>query len=252
MRFGRPHRHLRSCDSTNGVARGLSLAGAPDGTVVTADSQTAGRGRQGRAWATPPGGASLAYSAIHRNGDSPVDPDRGGAGRPGNPIGISPLLPLAVALATCEAIEALAPVSTTIKWPNDIWIERRKCAGILVEARPQDGWAVIGIGLNLTVSPDDLPPDARSRAISIGHGATPAKAIAELNAALSDWIERNDEAIVGAFRRRDALNGSRIGWAEGAGVAAGIDHGGNLIVRDDEGLSHTLSAGEVHLSGLSN
>lgn len=232
LRFGKPHRHLRSCTSTNSVARDLALAGAPDGTVVTADRQTAGRGRQGRAWATPGGGASLAYSAILRADGAPI----------------SPLLPLATAIATAEAIEQMAPLETEVKWPNDIWIEGRKCAGILVEARPQDGWAVIGIGLNLAVPAAELPADAADRATSIGHGATLAAATEALNAALSTWLEREPGEVIEAFRARDALAGRRISWADGAGVAAGVDENGNLIVRDDEGARHALSAGEVHLS----
>lgn len=234
MRFGQPRRHLRECPSTNSLARELALEGAPDGLVVTADSQTAGRGRQGRAWATPPGGASLAYSALMRTDAS-------------RPSRISPLLPLAVAIAACEAIETLAPVKTAIKWPNDIWIQERKCAGILVEARPQEGWAVIGIGLNLAVGPDDLPPEARTKATSIGHGATPADATKALNVSLSEWIDRPSPDVIAAFSERDALTGKRISWADGTGTAAGIDESGNLKVRGEAGTVETLAAGEVHL-----
>lgn len=227
-RFGRPHRHLRVCDSTNELARRLAEAGAPDGLIVTADSQTAGRGRQGRAWATPAGGA-LAYSALLR--------DR-----------ISPLVALATAVACCEAVESLAPVETMIKWPNDIWIEGRKVAGILVEARPQDGWAVIGIGLNLNVAPEDLPAEVAGRATSIGHGVGRDQAIVALNEALSRWIGRPAADVVEAFRRRDALAGRHIEWGDGAGTASGIDDEGNLLVRDERGGERALSAGEVHLS----
>ncbi len=78
------------------------------------------------------------------------------------------LLPLAVPLAVCEAAEELAPgIECAIKWPNDIWIEGRKLAGVLIEAKPQDGWAVIGVGLNLSIAPDEFPPDLRDTAISI-------------------------------------------------------------------------------------
>lgn len=229
MRFGQPHRHLRECESTNTIARELAAAGAPDGTVVTADRQTSARGRQGRGWITLPLGASLAYSAIFRDET------------------IQPLLPLTVALAVCEAAEGLAPIETRLKWPNDVWIDGRKCAGILVEARPQEGWAVIGIGLNLAIAPEDFPPEIRDRATSVGHDSTPAQATAALNASLSGWVERSDDEIVAAFRDRDALKGRRVRWAAGAGVADGIDGQGNLVVRDDEGAVHALSAGEVHL-----
>lgn len=150
MRLGRPHRHLRVTDSTNSRAREMAAAGAPGGTVVTAAEQTAGRGRQGRSWTAPPGKALL-YSAILR----PLDERH-------------LLLPLAVPLAVCEAAEELAPaIECAIKWPNDVWVEGRKLAGVLIEAKPQDGWAVIGIGMNLSISRDEFPPELRETAISL-------------------------------------------------------------------------------------
>jgi BirA family transcriptional regulator, biotin operon repressor / biotin---[acetyl-CoA-carboxylase] ligase len=150
MSFGTLHRHYRVTDSTNARARELVEAGAPGGTVVTAAEQTAGRGRQGRTWTAPPGKALL-YSAILR----PLDERH-------------LLLPLAVPLAVCDAAEQLDPeVECQVKWPNDIWIDGRKLAGVLIEAKPQDGWAVIGIGLNLSIAPNEFPPDLRETAVSL-------------------------------------------------------------------------------------
>ncbi len=149
MTLGWPHRHYRRTDSTNSRARELAEEGAPGGTVVTAGEQTAGRGRQGRAW-TAPAGKALLYSAVLR------------------PLGDQPLLPLAVALAVCDAVEELAPgTGAQIKWPNDVWVEGRKLAGILIETRTQDDWAVLGIGLNLTIAPNEFPPDLRDKAVSL-------------------------------------------------------------------------------------
>ena len=144
MSFGTPHRHFRQVGSTNTVARELAEAGAPNGTVVTADEQTAGRGRQGRTWTAPPGSALL-FSAIVR------------------PLGKRhPLLPLAVPLAVCETAERLRPgIECKVKWPNDVHLEGRKLAGILIEARPQEEWAVLGIGLNLTIAEDEFPEELR-------------------------------------------------------------------------------------------
>src|SRR4051794_14622540 len=150
MTFGHPHRHFTRTDSTNSRARELAAAGAPQGTVVSASEQTAGRGRQGRTWTAPPNKALL-YSAIVR----PLEEHH-------------MLLPLAVPLAVCEAAEKLNPdLECKVKWPNDIHVEGRKLAGVLIEARSQDGWAVIGIGLNLSISRDEFPPDLREKAISI-------------------------------------------------------------------------------------
>ncbi len=150
MSFGTPHRHFRQVGSTNTVARELAEAGAPNGTVVTADEQTAGRGRQGRTWTAPPGSALL-FSAIVR------------------PLGKRhPLLPLAVPLAVCETAERLRPgAECKVKWPNDVHLEGRKLAGILIEARPQEEWAVLGIGLNLTIAEDEFPEELRDRATSL-------------------------------------------------------------------------------------
>jgi BirA family biotin operon repressor/biotin-[acetyl-CoA-carboxylase] ligase len=150
MIFGSPHRHFRRTDSTNTRARELAAAGAPHGTVVTADEQTEGRGRQGRTW-TAPAGKALLYSAVLR----PLEERH-------------MLLPLAVPLAVCDAAEDLEPtVECGVKWPNDVQIEGHKLAGVLIEARPQDGWAVVGIGLNLTISANEFPPDLQDKAISI-------------------------------------------------------------------------------------
>ncbi|HSS05243.1 MAG TPA: biotin--[acetyl-CoA-carboxylase] ligase, partial [Solirubrobacterales bacterium] len=150
MKIGAPHRHFRVTDSTNARARELVEGGAPGGTVVTAAEQTAGRGRQGRTWTAPPGKALL-YSAIL----CPLDQRH-------------LLLPLSVPLAVCEAAEEIEPgIECRIKWPNDVWVEGRKLAGVLIEAQPQDGWAVIGVGLNLSIAPSEFPPDLRETAISI-------------------------------------------------------------------------------------
>jgi BirA family transcriptional regulator, biotin operon repressor / biotin---[acetyl-CoA-carboxylase] ligase len=148
--FGAPQRHFKVTDSTNARARELVEAGAPGGTVVTAAEQTAGRGRQGRSWTAPPDKALL-YSTVLR----PLDERH-------------LLLPLAVPLAVCDAAEELEPaIECTIRWPNDIWIAGRKLAGVLIEAKPQDGWAVIGVGLNLTIARDEFPIELRDTAVSI-------------------------------------------------------------------------------------
>ena len=145
-RFGTPHRHFARVGSTNTVARQLAGAGAVHGTVVTADEQTAGRGRQGRTW-TAPARSALLYSAVLR----PLLPRHS-------------VLPLAVPLAVCETAEHLRPsIDCRVKWPNDIHLDGRKLAGVLIEARPQDSWAIVGVGLNLTVGPDEFPPGREGR-----------------------------------------------------------------------------------------
>jgi BirA family biotin operon repressor/biotin-[acetyl-CoA-carboxylase] ligase len=258
--FGSPHRHFASVGSTNTVARGLAAAGAPHGTVITAGEQTAGRGRQGRSWTAPPDSALL-YSAILR----PLLPRHS-------------VLPLAVPLAVCETAERLRPgISCMVKWPNDIHLEGRKLAGILIEARPQDGWAVLGIGLNLTIGESEFPEELRDRAISLfppalADPAAPSgaptrppgphnrknemragwasEASALLSQALTKWVDAPDQGILTEWRRRDALLGRNVTWQNGTGVAEGIDERGYLLVRLADGSSVALGAGDVHLTSF--
>jgi BirA family transcriptional regulator, biotin operon repressor / biotin---[acetyl-CoA-carboxylase] ligase len=234
--FGLPRRHFRVTDSTNERARELALAGAPGGTVVTAEEQTSGRGRRGRAWAAPPGKALL-YSAILR----PLGREHG-------------LLPLAVPLAVCEAVEALASLECRVKWPNDVWIGESKAAGVLLEARPPD-WAVIGIGLNLAVEPAEFPSDLRWPATSVGQGVTTGAALASVNERLGLWVNAAPGRVLEEFAARDALRGREIHWEgagadfpSGAGRAEGIDDRGNLLVTTEDGQRLSLGAGEVQLA----
>jgi BirA family biotin operon repressor/biotin-[acetyl-CoA-carboxylase] ligase len=242
MRFGRPHRHFRSTDSTNERAKELALAGAPGGLVITAEEQTSGRGRRGTDWFAPPGSALL-YSAIAR----PLA------------AGDAPLLPLAVPLAVCEAAEAVAPVRCAVKWPNDVWIDERKLAGVLIEARPDEGWAVIGVGINVAIPLEEFPPELRETAISLiptdAEGGLPAAGAASLrdtlgtlNDLLGGWLEASEEEILSAYRARDVLAGRRVSWDGGEGVVKQVDERGHLVVELDDGETAALGAGEVHLA----
>jgi BirA family transcriptional regulator, biotin operon repressor / biotin---[acetyl-CoA-carboxylase] ligase len=221
--IGHPRVHFRLTDSTNERARALAAAGAPHGTIVTADEQSAGRGRQGRTWSAPPKSAVL-MSVVLRD--------------------LSETLPLAAAVAVCDAL----PVEARIKWPNDVWIDGRKVAGILVEARPQEGWAVLGIGLN--VATEEFPAELNATSLRLaGVSLAPAEALAALLGSLDAWLPRSAEEVLAVWRSRDALLGSTVRWADGSmeGVAAGVDDAGALIVDAPDGRV-TLDAGEVHLS----
>jgi BirA family biotin operon repressor/biotin-[acetyl-CoA-carboxylase] ligase len=222
-RLGTPRVHHRRTDSTNARARELAGAGAPHGTLVTAGEQTAGRGRQGRTWTAPPGRALL-MSLVLR--DWPR------------------LLPLAAALAVAET----AGESAQIKWPNDVTLDGRKVAGILAEGRTQEGWMVLGIGLNVALRPDDFPPELRDTAATLGREPADVEAtLHELLGALGAWLSVPHDDVVTAFRARDALAGREISWADGSGVAEGIDGEGRLVVRTGSEV-HALDAGEVHLA----
>ena len=231
--FGHPHMHLRLTDSTNERARGLAEAGAPSGTVVTASEQSAGRGRRGRVWSAPAGKALL-YSALLR------------------PLGLEHvLLPLVVPVAICEAIESLAPVACTIKWPNDVWLDERKVAGVLIEARPPE-WAVIGIGVNVAIADDRFAEELRWSATSIGHGVGVEPVCDAISAALGEWLDAPAGEVLAAYRERDGLHDREVSW-EGAGIepgtgrATGVDERGNLIVEPEAGGRLSLGSGEVSL-----
>jgi BirA family biotin operon repressor/biotin-[acetyl-CoA-carboxylase] ligase len=210
--------------------------------VVTADEQTAGRGRRGNEWFAPPG-SCLLYSALLR----PFAPDG------------ATLLPLAVPLAVCEAAEAVAPVRCQVKWPNDIWIEERKVSGVLVEARPDEDWAVVGVGLNVAITEDEFPPELSATAISLlpteaeeglppGGAPSVRHALAALNETLIRWLDAGDDEVLSAYRARDALCGRRISWDGGEGVAEEIDESGHLVVEKTDGERISLGAGEVHIA----
>jgi BirA family biotin operon repressor/biotin-[acetyl-CoA-carboxylase] ligase len=165
------------------------------------------------------------------------------------PLGERPLLPIAVPLAVCQAAESLAEVDCRVKWPNDVWIDDRKLAGVLIESRPQPrtGWAVIGVGLNLSIREDEFPAELRHSAASLGGDATPTMAVAALNEALARWIEAPAAEVLSGFRARDALVGRPVAWEGGSGVAVGVDDLGHLLI-DSGGRTVALGAGEVHLA----
>jgi BirA family biotin operon repressor/biotin-[acetyl-CoA-carboxylase] ligase len=235
MPVGRPHRHFRTVGSTNQVARELAGAGAADGTVVTSDAQSAGRGRQGRQWSTP-AGAALAWSLLLRR-----------------TVEVPGTLPLQIGVAVCETVEYLGVERARLKWPNDVLIDGLKCAGVLVEARPREGWAVVGVGLNLAVDEQDFPEELRGRATSVGHRIDPRSATTALNRFVEARLAAPVDSTLAEMADRDALRGRRVSWQAGpegshTGVAAGIDEAGNLLVETADGTV-SLNAGEVHLGG---
>jgi BirA family biotin operon repressor/biotin-[acetyl-CoA-carboxylase] ligase len=218
--LGRPRLHLRETTSTNERARELAAAGAPHGTLVTTGLQTAGRGRQGRAW-TAPAGRALLMSLVLRSFDA--------------------LAPLRAGLAVAD----LAGPAARVKWPNDVLVDGLKVAGILVEARPQERWAALGIGVNVALAVEDLPVETAG---TLGRSPRELEAaLAELLAALEVRLAAPAAEAFTALRARDALLDRRVAWAGGDGVAAGIDDAGALLVRRADGAVVALDAGEVHL-----
>jgi BirA family transcriptional regulator, biotin operon repressor / biotin---[acetyl-CoA-carboxylase] ligase len=266
-RLGRRHVHLQTCGSTNDVLAALARTGgpgptggpesasppppaapAPEGTLVTAEAQSGGRGRMGRVWHSPPG-SNLYLSVLLR---------------PAGPTATIPPLTLLAGAALAETLGQLE-VEARLKWPNDVLIRPRgrtelpfrKVAGILTEAATEGArvcHVVLGIGVNVNVPA--FPPDLADRATSLrlATGRTTARApllaalLAELERAYDDFQVRGAEAAI-ALWERHALLGARC-RAQGAGGeiegrTTGVGPDGELLVRDGRGVVHRVFSGEV-------
>jgi BirA family biotin operon repressor/biotin-[acetyl-CoA-carboxylase] ligase len=257
LALGQPLTILAETTSTNDEAKRAAKAGAPGGATWVAESQTAGRGRQGRAWVSPRG-ENLLVSVLVRVACTPSR---------------LPPLALVAGLAARDAVARAAPAcDPKLKWPNDVVIgpERRKVAGVLVEALSHGGRVdalIVGVGIN--VHTRDFPEDLAGRATSIAlHAASPpdrAVVLADLLAGLDRDLQLVASRGLGLVHARlsaaDALRGSRVrtdsdgtsgalprrGPHQNEGVAEGIDLDGRLLVRRDDGILARWTAGEVHL-----
>lgn len=220
--LGYPRLHLRATTSTNERGRELALRGAPDGTLVTAAEQSAGRGRQGRSWFAPPGRALLCSLVLR-------DP------------------PQLLALTAGVALAELLGPQAQIKWPNDVLVDGRKVAGILVEGRAQERWAVLGIGVNVAVREQDFGNELRGRAGTLGLEPDAIEPmLARLLESLERWLAADRHAVIELLRRRDALLDREVRWDGQEGRGAGIDEQGRLVVVAGSGRV-LLEAGEVQL-----
>ena len=226
--------------------RSASLSGErAEGLVVTADEQTAGRGRRGHTWFSPPG-SGLYVSVVLTPGRS-IDPARA-----------TTLLTLAAGVALAEGIEQAAGLRVDLKWPNDLQVSRRKLGGILAESAGTGGAAdavVVGYGLNVlaTAFPPELGDRATSLESELGRAIDRDQLLAETLAALSrryeDLLAGRFDAILDAWRRlAPAASGARVTWTTNAGAAsgvtAGIDERGGLLVRIGDRVERIVS-GEV-------
>ena len=221
-----------STASTMDDASEAAAEGAKDGHVVLADQQTRGRGAHGRQWLSPPG-SDLYFSVVTRPAVAPAS---------------TALITLATGLGVRDAVASLLPGrSVLVKWPNDIWIERRKCAGVLVESRTvgmRIDSVIIGVGLN--VNRTQWPPDLAGAATSLRaeRGADKpfdrAEVLATLLSHMERWVQRfvKDGAalVVDALRPCLALVGEQVRWEDGDGVFCGIDPDGAARVRAEAGM----------------
>jgi BirA family biotin operon repressor/biotin-[acetyl-CoA-carboxylase] ligase len=234
-------RYQESIGSTNDAALALAAAGEPEGASVLSDEQTAGRGRRGRSWSSPPG-AGLYLSVVLRGRDLTLSPG---------------LVTLGAGIAASSAVEKCTGLPVRLKWPNDLVVaaEWRKLGGILCEAQGRDA-LVVGIGINVTAAAH--PPDVSARATSIegelgrsfDRGPIVVECLAGLRALAAAIRAGDAAAIVTAWRERaaDGWRQSPVHWVDGEqtvhAVAKDIDTDGGLIVERDGRLERVV-AGEV-------
>jgi len=234
--------------STNDVAAALAGAGSGEGAIVIAEAQTAGRGRRGHSWFSPPG-AGLYVSVVLAPGRARTAPDRA-----------TSLITLCAGVAIAEAVERITGLPPAIKWPNDLLVGRRKLAGILAEvvAAPAGGAVtsvVLGYGINVSAAayPSDLSDRATSLESELGRpiyrAALCAETLAALAARYRDLLDARFDAILDAWRARaPGSRGAAVAWDEpgGArtGTTAGVDEMGALLVRRGDRVERIV-AGEV-------
>lgn len=244
--------------SSNADLLAAAGAGAAEGTVLVAEAQTAGRGRLGRRWASPPR-AGLTFSVLLR-------PD-------GVPAPLLGWLPLLAGVAAAASVRAVTAVEATLKWPNDVLVGERKLGGILAERA--GAAVVVGIGINVWQTRADLPPDAAatSLALAAGAGGTGQAAdaggrglrerlLASLLGELGRWYESwRDQASPGdadacglrkEYVRRCATLGREVtvtmpGTEQVSGIATGMDGAGRLEVRTAGGLVAVTAGDVVHV-----
>ena len=225
--------------STSDEVRQLGLAGHPHGLVVFAESQTAGRGRRENRWASQPG-TDLAFSVLLR---------------PEAAMTEWPRITTLAALAICHAVESVTALRAFIKWPNDIYVQDRKCAGILAETFMGSTGAFMVLGIGLNVNSADLPEELRASAISLRMASGSLVDRSGLAIALLKSLNVQMRRLGAGFteavddvQQRSWLVGkmltARVEGREVRGLATGLDREGHLVVRDEQGVILTLSSAE--------
>jgi BirA family biotin operon repressor/biotin-[acetyl-CoA-carboxylase] ligase len=232
-RLSGPLRAYRSLESTQSVARAWAADGAPEGAVVLADFQTAGRGQRGRSW-TAPAGTALLLSVVLR---------------PPLPVARWPEIPLAMGCAVAEGLEAVAPVAAELKWPNDVLVAGRKLAGILAEGVASTSPLVlVGIGVNVAQRDTDWPAELNGSAgslaavgVHVGREPLLTALLARLTAWYGVLLDEGFAPVRAAWRRRGVL-GTRVALPDGEGKTVDLGARGELVVRCDDGRLARLVA----------
>jgi BirA family biotin operon repressor/biotin-[acetyl-CoA-carboxylase] ligase len=247
-RIGWRIHYFHEVGSTQRVAAEMAEDGAAQGTIVVAELQTAGRGRMGRSWHSPPG-VNLYCTTILR---------------PSMPLAEVPRLSLVAGVAAAEALETVAPEIVSLKWPNDIWLRRRKTGGIIAEAvtdsRQRLSCVLLGIGINVNLALEDVPEDLREKATSVRIATGRPCDRIELAAALFNrlntrYMETEKggfAAVKPAYEGYMALKGRRVAVDDAGtsveGTIEGIDDDGALMLATANGSVRILT-GDITMKG---
>jgi len=223
--LGRPRLDVESCEST----QALVDTALPEGALVVADHQTAGRGRLGRSWEAPPGTALLCSILLKPPADR-----------------AAPQLSLVAGVAVADAIEQVVGLAAQLKWPNDVMLRRRKVAGCLAEAR--DGAVVLGIGVNVNQTGDQLPGRAGSLRTLTGRDWDREELLAwlldDLGRRHADWLANGLDGVYDGLAPRDFLRGRRVTVNGTSGTAVKIARDGRLEIAVGDGVVR-VDSGEV-------
>lgn len=238
-RLGFAVHYLEECSSTQDVAESLVLRGAPEGTVVIAGRLASGRGRMGRRWYAPEGGIWMTLVLRPKS------------------VRVLQLMSLAMGVAVAEAIRSVLDVDARVKWPNDVLVEEKKVAGILIECRVEAGsvhHVLVGIGINVN---NEIPEDLRDTAISLREAvgvpiprpAILGELLKNIDRVYGMLVEGMHRSVVEMWKRVSSTIGRmvRVVTPDGELVGTAVDIGddGSLIVVDGGGVLHTISVGDV-------
>lgn len=242
--FTRKIKILRQTISTNFTARELADSGAPEGTVVIADSQSAGKGRRGRAWFSP-AGLGIYFSIILRPQITPAEAAK---------------TTLLMSVCVAETLESVAGLRARIKWPNDILVNGRKIAGILAELSTEMdsvNYLVVGLGVNVNIAANQFPDEIRGSATSVlietGNQATRIRLLAEIMGKFERYYHHahndNFDAVMARWRSMSDIIGRNVTVETAAGKLAGtvieLDRDGALVLKDSKGYVKRILSGDI-------
>lgn len=236
---------LNETDSTNNYAKKLAAKGAEDGTIIISDTQTAGKGRLGRSFCSPPGIAVYMTEII----------------RPETDMQTNQLITSCAAVAVSKAVDELCKAETKIKWVNDIYLNEKKICGILTEASlsfesGQLDYAVIGIGVNVRSVKEYFDEKLLETATSIEDETGKAPLRCVLAAKIADNLDLllgdiENHSFMEEYRKRSCIIGCRVAVSKYNGgreaLAVGIDDNAGLIVKYDDGTEEVLNSGEARI-----